>query len=209
VRAVEKAYEAIRAGIADGRFAPNTRITEQEVAAAAGVSRTPAREALRRLQAEGLLTFTPNQGAVVTSWSADDIDEIFELRVVLESQGAYRAASRATSKQMSRLKELALAYEIEVHTAAPGYLERIATLNSDFHRELYNAAGSPRLNRALAALLETALVHRTFWSYSPEDLRRSAAHHTELAQAVEAHDPEWAGSVMRAHILAAKRTLTR
>ena len=109
MRAVEKAYAAIRAGIADGRFAPNTRITEQEVAAAAGVSRTPAREALRRLHAEGLVSFTPNQGAVVTSWSIDDIDEIFELRAVLESHGAYRAASRATPKQVTRLKELALA----------------------------------------------------------------------------------------------------
>lgn len=209
MRAVEKAYQAVRAGIADGRFAPKARITEQEVAAAAGVSRTPAREALRRLHAEGLVSFTPNQGAVVTSWSSEDIDEIFELRAVLESQGAYRAASRATPQQINTLKELAVAYEAEISAAKPGYFERIAVLNSHFHRELYDAAGSPRLNRALASLLETALVHRTFLSYSPEDLRRSAAHHIELAQAVEARDAEWAGSVMRAHILAAKRTLSR
>jgi len=209
VNAVEKAYRAVRAGIADGHFAPEARITEQEVAALSGVSRTPVREALRRLHAEGLVRFTPNQGAVVTGWTADDIEEIFELRVVLESHGAYRAASRATPKQVERLKVLAAAYETEIGEEKPGYLDRIEKLNTDFHRELYDAAGSPRLNRALAALLETALVHQTFKTYSTEGLQRSASHHIELAQAVAAHDPEWAGSVMRAHILAAKRTLRR
>ena len=68
MRAVDKAYAVVRDGVIAGRFPPGNRITEQEVALAAGVSRTPAREALRRLHQEGVVDFTPNQGAVVTEY---------------------------------------------------------------------------------------------------------------------------------------------
>lgn len=207
MRAVDKAYEAVRGGIIAGRFAPASRITEQEVAAAAGVSRTPAREALRRLHSEGLVNFTPNQGAVVTVWSTGDLDEIFDLRALLESHGVARAAARATDVELAALKALAAEQLEEARDRRDGYLDRIAELNSRFHRRLQEAAGSPRLMRALAALLEAPLVMKTFLNYSADDLQRSAAHHLELVQALEARDGEWAASVMRSHILAAKRTL--
>jgi DNA-binding GntR family transcriptional regulator len=207
MRAVDKAYEAVRRGIIAGRFAPATRITEQEVAAAAGVSRTPAREALRRLHAEGLVNFTPNQGAVVSEWTAADLDEIFDLRAMLESHGVARAAALASASQVAELKALAEEQYAQARDRGSGYLDRIAELNSRFHRRLHEAAGSPRLMRALAALLEAPLVMKTFQNYTPDDLQRSAAHHLELVQALEARDGEWAASVMRSHILAAKRTL--
>jgi len=207
VRAVDRAYQAVRDGIIAGRFAPASRITEQEVAAAAGVSRTPAREALRRLHAEGLVSFTPNQGAVVSDWSAADLDEIFDLRALLESHGAARAAARASEAEVAALRALAEQQLVEARAREAGYLDRIAELNSRFHRHLQQAAGSPRLLRALAALLEAPLIMKTFRNYSAEDLRRSAAHHLELVQALAARDGEWAASVMRSHILAAKRTL--
>src|SRR3712207_4280762 len=96
--AVEKAYTAIRERIITGDYAPSARITEQEISDTAGVSRTPAREALRRLQAEGFVRVVPNQGAIVTDWTEADIEEIFELRAMLEPYGAYRAAARITAK---------------------------------------------------------------------------------------------------------------
>jgi DNA-binding GntR family transcriptional regulator len=207
VRAVDKAYEAVRGGIIAGRFAPASRITEQEVAAAAGVSRTPAREALRRLHAEGLVNFTPNQGAVVTEWSSEDADEIFDLRALLESHGAARAAALASDAAIAALRSLADEQYAEARDRRDGYLDRIAEINSRFHRRLQEAAASPRLLRALASLLEAPLVMKTFRNYTADDLQRSAAHHLELVQALEARDSDWAASVMRSHILAAKRTL--
>jgi len=209
LRAVDKAYEAVRGGIIAGRFAPASRITEQEVAAAAGVSRTPAREALRRLHAEGLVQFTPNQGAVVSDWSSDDANEIFDLRSLLESHAAARAAELATLEQIATLRTLAEQQSAEAAHRSEASLDRIADLNSRFHRLLQEAAASPRLTRTLAALLEATLVMKTFLNYRIEDLQRSAAHHLELVRALEARDPEWAASVMRSHILAAKRTLRR
>jgi len=209
VRAVDKAYEVVRDGIIAGRFSPASRITEQEAAAAAGVSRTPAREALRRLHSEGLVDFTPNQGAVVTEWSMGDADEIFDLRALLEAHGAARAAQRATDSQVAALRALAEEQYAAARGRRAGHLEKIALLNSCFHRQVQEAADSPRLMRALSALLEAPLVMKTFLNYTPEDLERSAAHHLELVQALEAHDSEWASSVMRSHVYAAKRTLLR
>ena len=204
MRAVDKAYQVVRAGIIDGRYEPNARITEQEVAAASGVSRTPAREALRRLHAEGLLTFTPNVGAVVAHWSQADVDEIFDLRILLESHAAGRAARLASAELLEQMRQCALEQLRESRERSEGHLDRISTLNSRFHRLLLAAAHSPRLDRALASLLEAPLIMKTFRRYSVESLERSALHHLELVQAFEAHDPDWAAAVMRSHILAAR-----
>ena len=209
MRAVDKAYAAVRDGIIAGRFAPQTRLTEQEVATTAGVSRTPAREALRRLHAEGLVEFTPNRGAVVTPWSADDAGEIFDLRALLESHGAARAALLATQEEIAELARLAEQQHDEAQERGDGHLERIAALNSRFHHCLQQAAASPCLSRTLASLLAAPFALKAFRNLSAVDLQRSAAHHLELVRALAARDPEWAGAVMRAHLLAAKRSLRR
>ena len=93
-KAVDKAYQTVRERIVRGVYPAACRITEQEVAAVAGVSRTPVREALRKLHAEGLLEFIPHQGAIVAEWTAEDRDDVFELRALLEAYGAARAARR-------------------------------------------------------------------------------------------------------------------
>jgi len=206
-RAFEKAYRAVRDGIIAGRFPPAQRITEQEVAAAAGVSRTPVREALRRLHAEGLVEFRPNQGAMVTVWAPEETEEIFELRALLESHAARRAAQRATGSQIATLREFAERQQVESRMRNAGYLERIYEINSRFHREVQTAAASPRLSQALASILEAPLVLKTFQSYTSEELLRSASHHLEIVRAIENRDGEWAASVMRSHVLAARRTL--
>lgn len=207
MRAVDKAYAVVRDGVITGRFPPGNRITEQEVALAAGVSRTPAREALRRLHQEGVVDFTPHQGAVVTEWSRKDVAEIFELRALLESHGAARAARLATEVQIAELRSLAEQQSVEAHERRPGYLDRIGEINSRFHFSLQQAAASPRLTRTLTVLLEAPLVVKTFRKYTPEHLERSAAHHLEIVQAIAARDPDWAASVMRSHILAAMRSM--
>jgi DNA-binding GntR family transcriptional regulator len=209
VRAVDRAYEAVRSGIIAGRYLAGARLTEQEIATTVGVSRTPVREALRRLDAEGLVEFTPNIGAVVTIWNDADSDEIFDLRAMLESYGARRATVRATDEQIAELRRLAeLQYRESVDRSA-GHLERIGELNSQFHRSMQDAAASPRLVRALAGLIEAPLMMRTFQKYTPEDLQRSAQHHLEIVRALEARDAEWAASVMFSHIHAARGALNR
>ncbi len=205
--AVEKAYLAVREGIIRGTYPPATRITEQEVSDAAGVSRTPAREALRRLQAEGFVRLVPNQGAIVEEWTAADVEDIFAMRGMLESYGAERAAQYVTAEGIAELRKLADQQYKESVRREKGYLERIGAINSQFHRTLHRYAASPRLLTALNSLIEAPLMFRTFSRYRDEDLVRSAMHHLEIVSALEARDGKWAAAVMRAHIQAARAAL--
>lgn len=205
MKAVTKAYEFVRAGIAQGLYRPDARITEQEIATQAGVSRTPVREALRRLQSEGLLKVVPNQGAVVTRWSDADAEDIFELRALLESYGVRRAARRASAEQLAALHAFARKQLDVARGSAEDRLEQISDLNRRFHQLLGDCAGSQRLKTTLATLIEAPLILQTLHDYSQDDLLRSAGHHVEIVQALEARDEEWAASVMRSHILAARR----
>lgn len=206
-KAVDKAYHTVRERIVRGVYPASSRITEQEVAAAAGVSRTPVREALRKLHAEGLLEFIPHQGAIVTEWTSEDRDDVFELRALLESYGAARAARRMTAEGIAELRQLAEEQYHETLAKNEGYLERIGELNSQFHRRIHEFAGSLRLGGALASLIEAQLMMKTFAAYQDEDLIRSSAHHLEIVRALEARDAEWSASLMRAHILGARGAL--
>ncbi len=209
MKAAKKAYAAARDGIIDGRYPPGSRITEQEIAEAAGVSRTPVREALQRLQAEGLVRFAPHQGAFVTDWSHSDAEDIFELRALLEAFAAQRAATYASDEQLDDLRRLAESQHREASARRAGYLERIADLNSRFHQLLQDAAGSVRLKNLLATLAEAPLVLQTFREYSADDLVRSSQHHLDIVEALEARDGEWAANIMRSHVLAARRNYRR
>ena len=161
-KAVDKAYHTVRERIVRGVYPASSRITEQEVAAVAGVSRTPVREALRKLHAEGLLEFVPHQGAIVTEWTAEERDDLFELRAMLESYGAARAARRVTPQGIAELHQLAEDQYHETLAKPEGYLERVGHLNSQFHRRIHEFAGSARLVSALASLIEAPLMMKTF-----------------------------------------------
>ncbi len=202
-KAVEKAYSFVRERTLKGVYSSGIRITEQEIADATGVSRTPVREALRRLQAEGFLSHIPNQGAAVMEWSADMIGGVFELRALLEPYGAARAAERITTQGLALLKSLAQRQHEESVRRAPGYIKRIGDLNSRFHRAVQEHSGNARLVAMLPALIDAPLVLETFANYEHAELVRSASHHLEIVSALEARDGVWAASVMRSHIHAA------
>jgi DNA-binding GntR family transcriptional regulator len=193
--------------ILSGVYPAASRITELEVAAAAGVSRTPVREALRRLHAEGLVDFVPHQGAVVIDWTLEDRDDVFEMRALLESYGAARAARRVTDADITELHQYAEDQHYEAMTRGDGYLPRVSDLNGVFHRRIQELAGSTRLVMALSALIEAPAILRTFAAYQEQDLIRSASHHLEIVRALEARDPDWAASLMRSHVLGARGAL--
>lgn len=209
MKAAERAYNTIRSAIAEGTRTPGTRITEQEIAATAGVSRTPVREAMRRLAAEGLLRFIPNHGAYVTSWSDDDAEDIFELRAMLEGYGARLCARKASQEDIAELQSLADGQYREAAERAAGFLERVADLNTRFHRKLQDIADSERLKATLADLSNAPLVLQTFRDYEHQELIRSANHHLEMVEAIRAGDGDWASSVMHAHVMSARTMFRR
>ncbi len=203
-KAAEKAYTLIRDRIVSGIYPPALRLTEQEIADASGVSRTPVREALQRLQNEGFVQVSANQGAVVVEWSERDADDVFELRALLESYGAARAATRITPEGIAELRSLAQAQYEECRQRKRGFVARVGALNSTFHRTLHAWAGNSRLMNLLPALIEAPLVMRTFTKYDPAELLRSASHHLEIVDALEAGDADWVAAIMRSHIHAAQ-----
>ena len=209
MRAADRAYATVRDGILCGTYAAGSRLTETEVAQTAGVSRTPVREALRRLHAEGLVNFEPNHGAVVAAFELEDAEEIFELRALLEPVCARRAAERASPDLIAELRSLSQQQIEESSRRAAGHLARIGALNDQFHRLIQRAADSPRLAKTLSGLIEAPLILRTFAQYAPGELQRSADQHLELVQAIEAQDGAWAHSIMHAHILAGRATYLR
>jgi DNA-binding GntR family transcriptional regulator len=209
MRAAARAYDTVRDAILLGKYQAGSRLIEEELARTIGVSRTPIREALRRLHAEGLIQFEPNHGAVVAIFDTKDAEERFELRAVLEPIGASRAAERASAAVITELRSLAELQVAETMRLGSESLARITGLNDQFHGLIQRAAASAPLSRAMSGLVEAPLVVRTFSQYTQAELRRSADQHLELVQAIEARDPSWARSVMHTHILSGRATYFR
>ncbi|ACG78541.1 transcriptional regulator, GntR family [Phenylobacterium zucineum HLK1] len=207
--AVERAYRTIRDGIMNGLYPQGAHITAQDLAAASGLSRTPVREAMRRLQSEGLIVIYPNRGAFVASWNERDIHKIYDLRVLLEGYAAEAAALEADEAAVAELTRLAREMADAVERQDADVVDQVAQINSDFHRLVIAAAANPRLDVALASIVEVPLVLRTFRRYSLEEMRRSAAQHLELVAAIAARDGVWARSVMTSHILSGRNALLR
>lgn len=203
--ASDHAYRLIRAQILSGERAGGDWLREGELAESIGVSRTPVREALRRLTAEGLVRYERNRGVQVAAWTEEDLGEIFSLRSVLEPWACRLAAMSATVD----LDELdRLAHDMEA--AARGSIadvDRITELNNRFHGLILAGSRNRRLGSVVSSVVQVPLVWQTFSHYSETDLRRSLAHHHELVAALAAGDPDWAESVMRSHVRAAWNSL--
>ena len=169
----DKAYETIRALILEGRFAPGEWLREEDLTSVCGVSRTPIREAIRRLVAEGLIVKNPRFGAQVATIDAAELEEIYSLRAMVESHASSRAATRISEEQIARLKELASVMERAATAGDEAIRTRYTHANAEFHRIILEAAHSPRLSKMAALLVELPLTLRTLANYTLEDRQRS------------------------------------
>ena len=160
---------------------------------------------MRRLAAEGLVDVSLNRGASVARWGSADLQEIFDLRTILESDAAKRATTRAGSEVIAVLDEVCQEMdEIFANLDGISSLRSLAELNRRFHSTIIEAADSPRLSSIIDSLTHVPVVMQTFTQYSPHALARSLQHHREIVDAMRARDASWAESVMRAHIIAAR-----
>jgi DNA-binding GntR family transcriptional regulator len=205
--AADQAYAYVRERVMCGEFAAGTRLTEWQIADALGTSRTPVREAMRRLVGDGILKFQPNRGTFVGSHSAKEMDELFELRALLESEVAGAAARSISAEQIDRLKALQDEIEERGVDVARDNVERIGRLNREFHRIVSQASDSPRLVGMLANAIEIPVVQQTFRRYTAAQLQRSFHHHRELIDAFSVRDSAWARDAMSCHVRAARYAL--
>jgi DNA-binding GntR family transcriptional regulator len=197
-------HDRLRAAILSGELAPGTPMVEAEVAAQLGASRTPVREALRRLESEGLLVPRGGRGTVVRSLDRDEVVCIYEIRRSLETLAARRAARNIDEAGLQRLH--AIVDEMADVVDDPSAMER---KNTAFHDEIVRIAGGERLTRMITELREETIVYRLLSIADSARRHETLAEHREILAALRARDEAAAERTMATHVAAAAEVLTR
>ena len=194
----EEVAEHLRQRIFNRELAPGDWIDEVRIADALGISRTPLREALKVLAAEGLVTMKLRRGAYVTESSAKDLGDVYHLLALLESDAAAVVAERATDAQLAQLRSL----HTELEAAArPGQEQRehFFALNERFHLLLLEIADNRWRVQLVADLRKVMKLHRHNSLLKSGRIAESLAEHSALLAAIEAHDPQAAAARMQQH----------
>jgi DNA-binding GntR family transcriptional regulator len=202
--AAAAAADLIRQAIIDGRVPPGHRLKEEELAQQLGISRTPVREALLVLQSEGLVEAAPNRGATVRAYETPDLEDMYELRALLEGHAAGRAATRVTPEQLSQLRESCTRF----HGLLDGEdVQALVLENAVFHETILEAASSERLSAMVRQVIALPLVYKSYVWYSPAQASASYHCHLQLVKALERGDAQRAELVMREHVYEARDVL--
>ena len=196
----EHAYQEIRRAIRQRRFRAGDRLREVELAAALGLSRTPVREALARLQADGLATENGQRGFVVAEFDHAMVGELYVMREVLEGTAARLAAQFASEAEMALLAELRDQYAALVEQKRDGAL---AEKNRQFHEALYHCAHNRFLLKMLDPLHDALGLLGNTNLADPERARANAVEHAAIVDAIVRRDAEAADRLTRAHIRSA------
>jgi len=195
--------ERLRHLILTGEYGPNDRLIEEQLAERLGVSRTPVRQALTMLEAEGLVVIAPNRGAMVASFGVEEVWDIYDLRAVLEGYAARRAADRIEGAELARMRELTVEMEGLSDRGFAQHEEEIrllVTLNNEFHGIIVEASRNRRLKRLIRRTVEVPLVFKAFFWYTPHERVISNHYHRQILGALKVGDGERAEIVMREHI---------
>lgn len=199
----EWAYHRLRQAIQAGELKPGERIREIEMAKRLDVSRTPVREALRRLEADGLLTFVPYRGMIIAELDHQAVMELYQMREVLEGTAAGLAARHASEAEITLLRDLIAA------DPGDGDPRALATHNRQFHGTLYRAAHNRYLLKTLNVLSDAmALLGMTTLSLTGRS-GTARQEHQEVLEAIEARDQARAEAAARYHIREAQRARLR
>lgn len=195
----QDAYHRIVADIRAGVLLPGDRLTETDLATRFGISRTPVREAIRQLEADGLVQHTPRVGATIRTLDHSEISELYDMRAVLEGTAARFAARAASDVELGEIAAIAAAMERARETAD------LYALNRQFHAAILDAARNRFLVRAVEAVQKTLLIlGRTTMAESAR-VEAAEVEHAEILAALEARDQAGAEAAMRRHIEAAHR----
>src|SRR5579859_5918965 len=201
------AYTRIRQAIVEGRYRPGQRLIEQRLASEFDLSRTPVREALRWLEAEGLIVSEPNRGAIVRPIDVSDIHDLYELRARLESLAALRASRNRSNEHLEEMDQGIDEFERALPAAADGDAEGLRMVNAGnarFHQALVNAAKHERLAVLLRNATDIPLVYQAFRRFGPEELHRSNMLHSWIRHAIADRDEQRAERLMTEHIYQAR-----
>jgi DNA-binding GntR family transcriptional regulator len=198
--------EELRRRIVDGEFQAGFQLRQEALAAEFGVSRIPVREALVQLEAEGLVKIHPHRGAIVSALSRQEVEELFELRALLEPRLLKASASHLTEADYQRLRDILHDYSSELHAM---HVSRWGELNREFHMVLYQHAGQPRSLGIVANLLQECDRHTRLQLALTDGRARAEAEHDELLRLCANGEINAACKLLKTHIESAGKSLIR
>ena len=200
----EVVFNTLRDAILTGELAPGERLMEIQLADKLGVSRTPVREAIRKLELEGLAIMLPRRGAIVASITISDLQDVLEVRRVLEGLTIELACKRMNEEELEQLKQGAEAFE---KAARENDLTEIAKKDEAFHDVIYNASKNNRLIQILNNLREQMYRYRL--EYIKDEAKREILieEHRMIVDAIEANDVVLAKKALKKHISNQEKTI--
>lgn len=196
----ERAYRHIRAAIQSGQLKPGERLREVELAESIGLSRTPIREALARLESDGLIVHDATRGIVVAELDYSMVTELYYMREVLEGTAARLTARHASEVEISILEDLCRQYE-----AALGDEAQLEISNRQFHDTLYRCSHNRYLVNMLTVLHDALSLLGNTTLGSPERAAETLKEHEAVVAAIRERDADGAEQALRAHIRAAQK----
>lgn len=200
---VEEAYRHLKTRIMSADLPPGASLNELEIAAALGTSRTPVREAIRKLEQEGLAMRYPNRGAIVTKLSMTDVLEIWQLREILEPAACALAADRIDRDALARLEGTFL--ELRGQEMGPEAYETFLRADVGLHGLIVDSTGNATLRSVLGMLNERIVQVRVVTS--PTRFQSAVAEHLAIVAALKARDAQEAMAAMRRHLERARQSL--
>ncbi len=202
----EMVYEELKMQILTGAIVPGTRMMEVELAKEIGVSRTPIREAIRKLEKEGLVTIEPRRGAYASQISTEDMVEILEVRQNMEGLAAFFAASRMKPEQLTELKDISEHYNAAVQS---GNMEEMIKHDTKFHRIIVESCNNKVLVQMIEQLQELVLRFRYIYYDNFRRAENMPEEHFEILHAIETGDAEAARAAADVHIDRLKELVIR
>ena len=193
----EIVYEELKRQILVGEIAPGTRMMEVELAEDMGVSRTPVREAIRKLEKEGLVTIEPRRGAYASDISIKDMVDVLEVRQMLEGMAASMAAQKVTEEEKLDFVEANSAYK---NAVKKGNIEEIIRYDELFHQLIVSYSGNKTLNQLLSQVQELALRFRYIYYDDFSRYENMPVEHEEIEEAIISGDTQKAKVVAEEHV---------
>lgn len=203
-----RVFQSIRDGILNGKYKEHDELREVTIGKELGVSRTPVREALRQLELEGLVTIIPNKGAYVTGISEKDVNDIFEIRLLLEGLCTRWATEHVTEEELDQLEEIILLSEFHIKRGNISG-EQITDLDGRFHMVLYEACQSRILSHVLTDFHKYVRAARSSSMVSEERARKSIREHKQILRAIRDKDADMAEQLANEHILHAIQNMKK
>lgn len=199
----EIVFESMRDAILSGVLQPGERLMEIQLAEEMGVSRTPVREAIRKLELENFVVMIPRKGAYVAGVSSKDVADVFEIRSALEGLAAGLAAERITEDELEQMERVLFCRSNEGDID----LEEVVKSDTDFHALVYSASRNERLIQILANLREQIQRFRATSLAVPGRNKLALEEHRAIVEALRNHDSEEAQTLAIAHIVTAENVM--